>query len=190
MLKKCDEKEGNIPTRRAKNHDLKKEANKARYYTEIASSYDELHKEEQIKKIQLIIDKFPFSKEESLLDVGCGTGFSFDYWPTSKKDTWGVEPSSGLIKQSKHQDKILHDRAENLPFEDNEFDIIVSVTAIQNFEFLEDGLFEMKRVGKKKFAFSVLKKSPNFQEIDELIKKHFNVTKELEEDKDIIYLIY
>jgi|GEM_PF-425403 len=189
-LKKEEPFECKIPLYKAKNHDSRIEADKARYYTEIAGSYDELYKDEQVKKIKLIIDNFPFSEEESLLDVGCGTGFGFDYWPTKKDDSWGVEPSSGLIKQSKHEDRILHDRAENLPFNDDEFDVVVSITAIQNFEFVEDGLLEMKRVGKKKFVFSVLKKSPNFKDVDALIKKHFKVTKELEEEKDMIYLIY
>ncbi len=161
------------------------------YYAAIAEGYDELHKEEQVKKILLILEHFPVSKDESLLDVGCGTGFSFDYWPT--KNVTGAEPSAAMIAQATpaRQAKIVHVRAEDLAiFDDGEFDVVVSLTAIHNFTGLEDGLREMKRVGKRKFAFSVLKKSSKLADIDRLVRKLFAVKTVLEEEHDRIYLIF
>jgi ubiquinone/menaquinone biosynthesis C-methylase UbiE len=161
-------------------------------YADIAQGYDELHKEEQVRKITIILKNFGIKTNERLLDVGCGTGFSFDYWPT--KEVTGVEPSEAMILQapSARQNRIFQERAEDLSiFDDHEFDVVVSLTAIHNFTDVEAGLREMKRVGKRRFAFSVLKKSAQFAEIDRLIRKHFNVRKVLDGDQhDRIYLIF
>jgi ubiquinone/menaquinone biosynthesis C-methylase UbiE len=160
-------------------------------YADIARGYDELHKEEQVRKITIILKNFEFRNNERLLDVGCGTGFSFAYWPT--KDVTGVEPSEAMISQApaERQNRVFHARAEDLAiFDDHEFDVVVSLTAIHNFTDVEAGLREMKRVGKRKFAFSVLKRSAKLDEIDRLIRKHFNVRKILDEDQhDRVYLI-
>jgi ubiquinone/menaquinone biosynthesis C-methylase UbiE len=161
-------------------------------YADIAQGYDELHKEEQVRKITLLLQNFEIKTDENLLDVGCGTGFSFDYWPT--KDVTGVEPSEAMISRApaKRQNRIFHARAEDLAiFRDHEFDVVVSLTAIHNFTDVEAGLREMQRVGKRKFAFSVLKRSAKLDEIDKLVRKHFHVRKVLERDQhDRIYLIF
>ena len=160
-------------------------------YAPLARGYDELHKEEQVRKIRLILQHFEIRQNETLLDVGCGTGFSFDYWPT--RNVTGAEPSAAMIQQAppERQKRILHLRAEDLGiFDDHEFDIVVSITAIHNFDDLEAGLREMRRVGKRRFVFSVLKKSAKRDAIDRLIRKHFFVKEILDEDQhDRIYLI-
>ena len=46
----------------------------------------------------------------------------------------------------------------------------------------------MKRVGKNKFAFSVLKKSEKLDKIKKLIEKIFTIKHEIEEEKDIIFI--
>jgi ubiquinone/menaquinone biosynthesis C-methylase UbiE len=60
------------------------------------------------------------------------------------------------------------------------------LTAIQNFDNLEKGLNEIRRVGKH-YILTFLKKSPKRDTIEELIQKKFNVIKKIEEDKDLIY---
>jgi ubiquinone/menaquinone biosynthesis C-methylase UbiE len=154
-------------------------------YDSIASGYDELHKEEQLKKLRIIRDNIPVEKEDRLLDVGCGTGFSLDFFDCG---CTGVEPSKEMIAQSANKSRIVLGRAENLPFEDNSFDVVISVTAIHNFEDIEKGLKEMKRVGKDRFAFSVLKKAKTFDRIKKLIFSLFTIKKEIEEDKDVIFM--
>ena len=47
-------------------------------YNKIAKSYNELHKEEQIKKLEII--KKNIKIIPPLLDVGCGTGISTNYF--------------------------------------------------------------------------------------------------------------
>jgi len=150
------------------------------YYDEISKGYDELHGEEQLKKLRIIADNIPTTKETKLLDVGCGTGLSakvFDCQIT------GIDPSEELLKKCPFT--TVKGSAENMPFANNTFDVVIAVTSIHNFDDLEQGLKEIKRVGKQ-FALTVLKKSPKKDKILELISKIFTVDRTIEEDIDII----
>ncbi|NQV09409.1 class I SAM-dependent methyltransferase [Candidatus Woesearchaeota archaeon] len=151
------------------------------YYNEISKGYNELYKEEQLKKLSIIKENLNIKQDSRLLDVGCGTAFSLDYLNCTKI---GVDPSQELLKQSKHP--VIKGEAENLPFKDKEFDFVISLTAIHNFHNIEKGLKEMKRVGNE-FAFSILKNSKNFEIIESLIKKNFKSIKTIEEEKDTIF---
>lgn len=159
------------------------------YYDNISEGYDTLHKEEQIKKLSLIADQDIIEASDSLLDVGCGTGFSLDYFDL--KEATGIDPSQGLISQYKGDEKIMLGSAEELPFEDNSFDVVISVTAIQNFDDIKKGLEEIKRVGNDRFVLTFLKNSPKRDEIKEIISYKFLPFHilELEEEKDIVFVI-
>ena len=154
------------------------------YYDKIAQGYDGLHKEEQLKKLKIIKNYFKPKQDDSLLDVGCGTGISSDF----KCKVIGIDPSIELLKLNKNKN-IIQAQAENLPFKDNTFDVVVSLTAIQNFKNLENGIKEIKRVGKKRFVLTILKKSKKISEIKRFIEKNFNVKKMIEEEKDLVFLI-
>ncbi|MGE0793321.1 MAG: class I SAM-dependent methyltransferase [Candidatus Woesearchaeota archaeon] len=159
------------------------------YYNEIAQSYDELHKEEQLNKLQIIFDLDLVKPNDKLLDVGCGTGFSLDYFEC--KEAVGIDPAKKLIQQYKGKNKIIQGFAENLPFQNNEFDIVISFTAIQNFNDIEKGLNEIKRVGKNKFVLTFLKQSMKAKLIEDLIRKvfsDFNIEK-IDEKKDFIFIV-
>jgi len=161
------------------------------YYNEISEGYEELHKEEQEKKITIIKpvmkELFHLKPTDKLLDVGCGTGLTTGPWDCIKT---GIDPAPKLIekaicKATGTSYKIAS--AENIPFPDNSFDIVISITAIQNFADIEKGLTEIKRVGKDRFILSFLKKSPKRELITNLIQKHFKIKKTIEEEKDLIY---
>ena len=158
------------------------------YYDEIAEGYDELHKEEQLKKLEIIKKHISVDSDESLLDVGCGSGISTLYF---KCNATGVDPSEHLIElaKSKGGAKFIVGSAENLSFSDNSFDFVISITAIQNFNDLEKGLSEIKRVGKKLFVISVLKKSSKLDKIQNLIEQNFRIKTALEEEKDKIFIL-
>lgn len=151
------------------------------YYDAIAKSYNELHGEEQKKKLEIISKNINPKPGDKLLDVGCGTGICTQWDCFSV----GIDPSFGLVKQAK-PGNFIQAKAENIPFKDNSFDFVISVTAIHLFDDVDKGLEEMKRVGKDRFVFSVLKKSSKANEIINKIKYKFKIVKDIVEDKDII----
>lgn len=153
------------------------------YYDAIAESYNELHGEEQIKKLDIISKYISPRQKQKLLDVGCGTGIC-SHWNCF---CVGIDPSIGLLKQGKGN--LIQAEGEHLPFKDKSFDFVVSVTAIHLFYDVDKGLEEIKRVGKNNFILTVLKKSSRHKEISNKIKSMFKVKEMIEEERDSIYII-
>ena len=93
------------------------------------------------------------------------------------------------MERARQRDKIEYKLApaENIPYPDDFFDIVVSVTAIQNFDDVEKGLNEIKRVCKNKVVLSFLKRSPKNEIISSMIKELFKIEKVIEEEKDLIF---
>lgn len=155
------------------------------YYDSIAEGYDELHREEQLKKLKIIADILPVHKDDLMLDVGCGTGISAEIFDC---ELIGLDPSKKLLEKCSF--RTVNASAEEIPFLDKYFDVVISVTAIQNFDDYKKGLLEMKRVGVDRFAFSVLKKTSELNNIKFFIEENFDVKKIVEEEKDLIFFIY
>ncbi len=152
------------------------------YYDAIASSYEELHKEEQLKKIAVIKKHLPFHLNWKILDVGCGPYFA-DFPGT----VIGIDPARKLLEIAKKKIPVVQGIAEQLPFKDNTFMAVVSVTAVQNFDEIERGLNEIKRVAKEYIVISVLKNSPKIAIVEECIPQLLKIERIIEEEKDIIF---
>ena len=151
------------------------------YYTLISRGYNELHMEEQLNKISIIKDNIKIGRSSKILDVGCGTGISSDFGCF----VVGIDPSIGLLRQNKRLK--VASAAENLPFKSHFFYYVVSVTSLHNFSNIAESIREMKRVGKRDFVFSILKKSKKFEGIKGHIEKNFRINKVAEEEKDSIF---
>jgi len=152
------------------------------YYDEISKGYDELHGEEQKKKAKVILDNLEIKPSDKLLDVGCGTGIATELFPCDKT---GIDPSKELLKHAKFPVKQAF--AEDLPFPDKSFDIVISLTAVHNFKNVKKGLEEMQRVAKRDIIISVLKKSMKFKEIENIIKELFEVKARIDALQDVIF---
>jgi ubiquinone/menaquinone biosynthesis C-methylase UbiE len=149
------------------------------YYDRIAAGYAELHRDEQLCKIALIRKHMPIKRSDLMLDIGCGPYFG-DFDCT----VIGVDTSIGLLKQAKIP--VILAAAEALPFQDHVFDVVISVTALQNFDEMRKALTEAKRVGKDRFVFTFLKRSDKATMIERAIRQLFLVSERIEEEKDII----
>jgi len=154
-------------------------------YNHIAKAYNELHKEEQKKKIELIKELLNVKKEDKLLDLGCGTAIAREFFDC---DYTGVDNSKQMLKQG--EGKLIFASAEKLPFKDKTFDVIICVTAIHNFKNIKKAINEIKRVKKDnaKIAITLLKKAKNFNKIKELLLKSFKFNT-ADEEKDIIFYL-
>ncbi|MFP4524004.1 MAG: class I SAM-dependent methyltransferase [Candidatus Woesearchaeota archaeon] len=162
------------------------------YYDDLAPGYDELHQEEQERKLDIILEELAkMDVEGDILDVGCGTGFSLDALAKAFPDSKciGVEPSSGMREQYKGKEKLVAGEAECLPFPDDRFGATVSLTAIQNFADVSRGVAEMVRVTQSGGALVVtcLKKSRKLKEVSRELAEQAVVEDVIEEEKDLVF---
>jgi len=161
------------------------------YYDSISPSYDELYAAEQLDKLARIMFELhkrglTIDPSWSLLDVGCGTGVSTAFFNCAHKV--GVDPSEQLIDiaNRKFKDKPLMRfmiiSAEELEGH-KQFDLIVSITAIQNFDDVELGLNNMLAHGKQ-HIYTILKSSPKVGQVRLLLKGF----EEIDLGKDIMFI--
>ena len=87
----------------------------------------------------LILDLTAPRVGERLLDVGCGSGEHLGLFRRKGCDVTGIDPSSFLLDQAsqrlRSRAELRIGPAEDIPFSDNEFDI---VTLINSLEFTDD----------------------------------------------------
>ncbi len=150
------------------------------YYDSIADGYDELHEEEQKKKLEII--KKNLNPKGLILDLGAGTGISAKFF----KNIILLDPSKEMLKKAKGKKVIA--KAEKIPFPDKIFDAIISVTALHHTN-IKEVIKEIKRVSKDncKYAFTILKKAKNYNKIIKELKKNFKL-REINEEKDTILI--
>jgi len=148
------------------------------YYNQIAKSYNELHEEEQKKKLELIAKHLKI--KEPILDIGAGTGISTKYF----KSIILSDPSIEMLKTVKG--KRITATAEKLPFKNKTFNTIISITALHHTD-IKKAIKEIKRVSKKdcSYAFTILKRAKKYALIRQELKKSFNL-REIDEEKDLI----
>ncbi len=114
------------------------------------------------KVVQLVLDTRP----SSILDIATGTGDLIISFSKGKAERLvGLDLSEGMLAvgRKKIRAQQLDDRiemiqgdSENLPFEENSFDAITVAFGVRNFEQLERGLAEIRRVLKPGGIFVVL----------------------------------
>lgn len=162
------------------------------YYDATAKGYDNLHQEEQERKLRSILPKIKYDSDSWFLDVGCGTCVSFPFFDCKYK--FGIDPSSGLLKNAKEvrhsKGFVINGQGESLPFRSETFDIVICMTAIHNFDDIPSGLEEMNRVAKvgATIVVTVLKKSGQASIIVSLIKEKLKVVEELDDFHDHMFV--
>ena len=99
---------------------------------------------------------------ERLLDVGCGTGEHLLLFQKKGCDVTGVEPSPFMLEMARQKlgDRAdLHlGKAEDLPFSDNEFDIVTLITSLEFADDPEKAISEAIRVSRDRVFLGVLNK--------------------------------
>jgi ubiquinone/menaquinone biosynthesis C-methylase UbiE len=99
---------------------------------------------------------------ERILDVGCGSGRLLEYFYKQGLDTTGLEPSRDMRERARVrlglQVPLYQGVAEDLPFEDNEFDIVTLVNCLEFIDEPEKALAEAVRVAGNRVFIGVLNK--------------------------------
>lgn len=101
-----------------------------------------------------------------ILDVATGTGdFAFEALKLNPEKVTGLDISQGMLKvgrekiaKRKQEDKMefIHGDSESMPFADGSFDAITVGFGVRNFQDLEAGLVEMRRVLRKDGMVAIL----------------------------------
>jgi ubiquinone/menaquinone biosynthesis C-methylase UbiE len=98
---------------------------------------------------ELIIRLLKPKKGERVLDIGCGTGNHLLFFYRIGLDVTGLDASPYMLDIARsrlgHKACLKRGKAEDLPFEDNEFDI---TTLIFTLEFLDDPLPALQEAGR------------------------------------------
>lgn len=101
------------------------------------------------------IDTYKLTPTSKILDIGCAKGFMlYDFMQALPGiDITGIDISEYAINNAKEevQPFVQTGNACNLEFEDNSFDLVISITTIHNLEKenCKKALSEIERVSKK-----------------------------------------
>lgn len=113
------------------------------------------------REIQLILEALQPRVGESLLDVGCGTGFfTRALGRALSGPIMGVDVNSAWVKYARRRDPVRASYevadARALPYEDRSFDLVVSVAALCFIEEERAAVGNMVRVARRRVAIGLL----------------------------------
>jgi ubiquinone/menaquinone biosynthesis C-methylase UbiE len=132
---------------------------------EMAQTYDQWLKTPQghyvdSREKALIIDLLAPRRGERVLDVGCGTGEHLLFFHNRGCDVTGVDPSDPMLavagQKLGSKAELYSGKAEDLPFSDNEFDIVSLITCLEFTDDPEKAISEAIRVCKGRVFLGVL----------------------------------
>ena len=90
----------------------------------------------------------------SILDVGCGNGFMFDYYQSHFNDIYAIDPSETLSEAisnniASRNITFKTAAAESIPFPDDFVDVTLAKSSLHHFFNPTKGLEEMARISKR-----------------------------------------
>ena len=106
------------------------------------------------KVARAMADHYPLPAKPKILDIGCGKGYLlYDFLKViPHAEIFGIDISDYAIANCKSEirDSLQVGNATNLPWPDNSFDLVISITTLHNLYAydLDLSLREIERVGK------------------------------------------
>jgi ubiquinone/menaquinone biosynthesis C-methylase UbiE len=109
---------------------------------------------------ELILGLLKPGRNQSLLDVGCGTGNHLLLFQKMGLDVTGIDPSEAMLRVARdklgHRGELHLGVAEDLPFDDNSFDIVIFVTSLEFSSNPFRAMAEVFRVARERVFVGVL----------------------------------
>lgn len=130
----------------------------------LAKTYEKWSRSPKGLRMESFIEKMisetlkPF-KHESVLDVGCGSGNHLLLASRFGMDITGIDASPYMLSLAKNrlgnQCELKKAKAEDIPYEDNEFDLVFLINTL---EFIDDPLSALEEAGRvaKRGVFIVI----------------------------------
>ncbi len=114
-----------------------------------------------------------------VLDVGCGTGINFGYYPADAEIV-GLEPDPYMLRRArdraerlKRHVELFQGSAEHLPFSDASFDVAVATLAFCTIPDPDRALGELRRVlppgGQLRFLEHVRAENPGWARFQDFV---------------------
>ena len=128
------------------------------HFNKQAEAYDEnntyMYSRNGKISCKYIADYLNDKNYNSVLDIGCGTGYLFELLNSQKDGEYvGIDLAENMIKKAKEKNIknciFLNGSANNLPFEDEYFDIAVCSQSFHHYPYPNDAMKAAKRVLKK-----------------------------------------
>ena len=100
-------------------------------------------------------EHYQLQSGQKVLDVGCGMAhLLYEFTQVVPGiEVRGIDVSEYALAHAKEEirDRIIHGKAQELPFEDDSFDLVISLAAFHNLEIfdLKKAIQEINRVSKK-----------------------------------------
>ena len=108
---------------------------------------------------EAFIDKYGLTNNSSVLDVGCGKAYLLYELKLLLPDlrVKGFDISKHGLNEAKEnlkEDLFIHQAQDSYPFEDNAFDLVISLGCLHNLRIFElkTSLGEIERVGKSGYV--------------------------------------
>lgn len=102
-----------------------------------------------------LAEHYSLTAGQKVLDVGCGMAHLL-YELTQVVpglDVYGIDISEYALRHAKEEirDRLQYGKAQDIPFTDNEFDLVISLTTLHNLKVfdLKKAVQEISRVSKK-----------------------------------------
>lgn len=124
-----------------------------KHFNETASDYNNSSDGKFVEPMyDVIVKEIQKLENGKILDVGCGNGNLFTFLSDEKYELYGIDFSENMIREAKNNCKQKAEffvaDAENLPFNDNTFDIVVCNASFHHYIHPNTVLEEMHRVLK------------------------------------------
>jgi ubiquinone/menaquinone biosynthesis C-methylase UbiE len=130
------------------------------------------------RRKKLMLDLLAPIEGERLLDVGCKTGNYMLFFRREGCDVTGLDSSSSMLEMAQnklgHRADFYEGIPEELPFSDNEFDIVTLITCLDFTDNFQKALEEAIRVSQKRVFVGFLNKYSFGAEMNK-IKEIFHV---------------
>lgn len=125
-------------------------------------------------------------EEETVVEIGFGTAINSKFYPDNVKHIIGIEPNEGMLKQarkkisnSRIKFELINQSSEELPFENDSIDAVVSTYTLCSIKNVDSALKEIYRVlkpgGKYYFLEHGLSDKPSIQWFQNILNPVQNI---------------